>query len=53
MAMPRPSATGPQAGWWAWQGVLGGVIAGLIFAAFEMIAAALLMGPPPSSGRSA
>lgn len=31
-------------GWWAKQGAIGGVIAGLVFAMFEMIMAALLNG---------
>jgi hypothetical protein len=31
--------------WWVKHGVVGGIIAGLVFALFEMMAAAALMGP--------
>ncbi len=31
-------------GWWAKQGAIGGIIAGLVFAMFEMVMAALLNG---------
>jgi hypothetical protein len=40
---PRPEAR-RDLGWWAMHGAFGGLIAGLIFAAFEMIMAAALMG---------
>jgi hypothetical protein len=42
----RPPVTGTPTdlGWWVKQGAIGGIIAGIVFALFEMIAAALMMG---------
>ncbi|MGH2356093.1 MAG: hypothetical protein ACRDI2_16205 [Chloroflexota bacterium] len=34
-----------DSGWWLTQGITGGILAGIVFAAFEMGMAALLMGP--------
>jgi hypothetical protein len=39
------TATTIDTGWWLKHGVIGGIIAGLVFAAFEMAAAAFTMGP--------
>jgi hypothetical protein len=42
---PRPSD--PR--WWTRQAVVGGILAGLAFAAFEMVMTAMVMGRMPSS----
>jgi hypothetical protein len=44
MAQVRTRAH-PDVGWWVKHGLIGGLIAGIIFALFEVIAAAVMMGP--------
>ncbi|MBI3970351.1 MAG: hypothetical protein HY332_03585 [Chloroflexi bacterium] len=44
MAATFERGTRPDVGWWIKQGIIGGIIAGIVFAMFEMIVAALMMG---------
>ncbi|MGE3912563.1 MAG: hypothetical protein AB7K36_24595 [Chloroflexota bacterium] len=46
MATMERSTVRSATGHWVTQGIIGGVVAGIIFAMFEMITAALLMGAP-------